>query len=263
MMILTKTKPLTKKTFDALSYTQKHKVRSYFEKRLAYPLGQQEYLSWFFGDTIVPEEFPNTPFFLVYFVDIIHHNEVTLSFNLYFESPEEVKRLLDYTYGERRASSPIDYDKVNYISILATSGMPEGEDIIVVWEAKEKGETIFADGFPEDEVKEYIARQFRPFFENAIEWLENEWSQVKARPDTVIEDYIAAQEFYVNGEGVVYIGADRYVDYDDDGEEMELYEIDVQGRCDAIRYEKGTRKRMIGRVGNILLSKKGVLTNNT
>ena len=113
--------------------------------------------------------------------------------------------------------------------------MPEGEDIIVVWEAKEKGETIFADGFSEDEVKDYIARQFRPFFENAIEWLENEWAQVKARPDTVIEDYMAAQEFYVNGEGVVYIGADRYVDYDDEGEEMKLYEIDVESRCDSVK----------------------------
>lgn len=230
-----KTKPLTKKTFDALSYTQKQKVRSYFEKRLAYPLGQQEYLSWFFGETIIPEEFPNKPFFLVYGVDIIRHNEVTLCFNLYFELPEEVKRLLDYAYGERRTSSPIDYDKVNYIFIAAASGMPEGEDIIVVWEAKEKGETIFADGFSEDEVKDYIARQFRPFFENAIEWLENEWAQVKARPDTVIEDYMAAQEFYVNGEGVVYIGADRYVDYDDEGEEMKLYEIDVESRCDSVK----------------------------
>ena len=230
-----KTKPLTKKTFDALSYTQKQKVRSYFEKRLAYPLGQQEYLSWFFGETIIPEEFPNKPFFLVYGVDIIRHNEVTLCFNLYFELPEEVKRLLDYAYGERRTSSPIDYDKVNYIFIAATSGMPEGEDIIVVWEAKEKGETIFADGFFEDEVKEYIARQFRPFFENSIEWLENEWTQVKARPDTVIEDYMAAQEFYVNPDGVVYIGADRYVDYDDGGEEMDLYEVDVVSRCDSVK----------------------------
>ena len=227
-IILIKTKPLTKKTFDALSYTQKQKVRSYFEKRLAYTLGQQEYLSWFFDETIVPEEFPNKLFFLVYLVDIIHHNGVTLAFNLYFESPEEVKGLLDYTYGERRDSSPIDYDKVNYISIVATSGMPEGEDIIVVWEAKEKGDTIFADGFPENEVKEYIARQFRPFFENSIEWLENEWAQVKARPDTVIEDYMAAQEFYVNG-------ADRYVDYDDEGEEMELYEVDVVSRCDSVK----------------------------
>lgn len=230
-----KTKPLTKKTFDALSDTQKQNVRSYFEKRLAYPLGQQEYLSWFFGETIIPEEFPNKPFFLVYGVDIIRHNEVTLCFNLYFELPEEVKRLLDYAYGERRTSSPIDYDKVNYIFIAATSGMPEGEDIIVVWEAKEKGETIFADGFSEDEVKEYIARQFRPFFENSIEWLENEWAQVKARPDTVIEDYMAAQEFYVNPDGVVYIGADRYVDYDDEGEEMDLYEVDVVSRCDSVK----------------------------
>ena len=113
--------------------------------------------------------------------------------------------------------------------------MPEGEDIIVVWEAKEKGETIFADGFPEDEVKEYIARQFRPFFENAIEWLDNEWSRVKAHPDTVIEDYMAAQEFYVNPNGVVYIGADRYVDYDDEGEEMDLYEVDVESRCDSVK----------------------------
>ena len=230
-----KTKPLTKKTFDALSDTQKQNVRSYFEKRLAYPLGLQEYLSWFFGETIIPEEFPNKPFFLVYGVDIIRHNEVTLCFNLYFELPEEVKRLLDYAYGERRTSSPIDYDKVNYIFIAATSGMPEGEDIIVVWEAKEKGETIFADGFSEDEVKEYIARQFRPFFENSIEWLENEWAQVKARPDTVIEDYMAAQEFYVNPDGVVYIGADRYVDYDDEGEEMDLYEVDVVSRCDSVK----------------------------
>lgn len=232
---MTKTKPLTKKTFDALSDTQKQKVCSYFEKRLAYPLGQQEYLSWFFGETIIPEEFPNKPFFLVYGVDIIHHNEVTLCFNLYFELPEEVKRLLDYAYGERRTSSPIDYDKVNYIFIAATSGMPEGEDIIVVWEAKEKGETIFVDGFPEDEVKDYIARQFRPFFENSIEWLENEWAQVKARPDAVIEDYMAAQEFYVNPDGVVYIGADRYVDYDDEGEEMDLYEVDVVSRCDSVK----------------------------
>lgn len=232
---MTKTKPLTKKTFDALSDTQKQKVRSYFEKRLAYPLGQQEYLSWFFGETIIPEEFPNKPFFLVYGVDIIRHNEVTLCFNLYFELPEEVKRLLDYAYGERRTSSPIDYDKVNYIFIAATSGMPEGEDIIVVWEAKEKGETIFADGFSEDEVKDYIARQFRPFFENSIEWLENEWAQVKARPDTVIDDYMAAQEFYVNPDGVVYIGADRYVDYDDEGEEMDLYEVDVVSRCDSVK----------------------------
>lgn len=232
---MTKTKPLTKKTFDALSDTQKQKVRSYFEKRLAYPLGQQEYLSWFFGETIIPEEFPNKPFFLVYGVDIIRHNEVTLCFNLYFELPEEVKRLLDYAYGERRTSSPIDYDKVNYIFIAATSGMPEGEDIIVVWEAKEKGETIFVDGFPEDEVKDYIARQFRPFFENSIEWLENEWAQVKARPDAVIEDYMAAQEFYVNPDGVVYIGADRYVDYDDEGEEMDLYEVDVVSRCDSVK----------------------------
>lgn len=228
-------KPLEKKTFDELSIAQKQKVRSYFENRLGYPLGQQEYLNWFFGDTIVPEKFPNKPFFLVYGVDIILHNEVALSFSLYFESPEEVKRLLDYAYGERRTSSPIDYDKVNYIFIAATSGMPEGEDIIVVWEAKEKGETIFADGFPEDEVKEYIATQFRPFFENAIEWLENEWAQVKARPDTVIDDYMASQEFYVNGKGVVYVGADRYVDYDDEGEEMELYEIDVQNRCDFVK----------------------------
>lgn len=235
MIILIKTKPLTKKTFDALSYTQKHKVRSYFEERLAYPLGQQEYLSWFFGDTIVPEEFPNTPFYLVYEVDILRHNEVALGFNLAFEAPEEIKRLLDYTYGDRRSASPINYEKVGYISILATSGMPEGEDIIVVWEAKEKGETIFADGFPEDEVKEYIARQFRPFFENAIEWLDNEWSRVKAHPETVIEDYIAAQEFYVNGEGVVYVGADRYVDYDDEGEEMDLYEVDVESRCDSVK----------------------------
>lgn len=232
---MTKTKPLTKKTFDALSYTQKHKVRSYFEKRLAYPLGQQEYLSWFFGETIIPEEFPNKPFFSVYGVDIIRHNEVTLCFNLYFELPEEVKRLLDYAYGERRTSSPIDYDKVNYIFIAATSGMPEGEDIIVVWEAKEKGETIFADGFPEDEVKPYLAQQFRPFFESSIEWLENEWAQVKARPDTVIDDYMAAQEFYVNPDGVVYIGADRYVDYDDEGEEMDLYEVDVVSRCDSVK----------------------------
>lgn len=235
MIILTKTKPLTKKTFDALSDTQKHKVRSYFEKRLAYPLGQQEYLSWFFDETIVPEEFPYKPFFLVYLVDIIHHNEVTLCFNLYFESLEEVRGLLDYTYGERRSTSPINYEKVDYISILATSGMPEGEDIIVVWEAKEKGETIFVDGFPEDEVKDYIARQFRPFFENSIEWLENEWAQVKARLDAVIEDYMAAQEFYVNPDGVVYIGADRYVDYDDEGEEMDLYEVDVVSRCDSVK----------------------------
>ena len=235
MIVLIKTKPLTKKTFDALSYTQKHKVRSYFEKRLAYPLGQQEYLSWFFGDTIVPEEFPNTPFYLVYEVDILRHNEVTLGFNLAFEAPEEIKRLLDYTYGDRRPTSPINYEKVGYISILATSGMPKGEDIIVVWEAKEKGETIFVDGFPEDEVKGYIASQFRPFFENAIEWLKNEWSQVKARPDTVIEDYMAAQEFYVNDEGVVYVGADRYVDYDDEGEEMDLYEVDVESRCDSVK----------------------------
>lgn len=235
MIILTKTKPLTKKTFDALSYTQKHKVRSYFEKRLAYPLGQQEYLSWFFGDTIIPEEFPNTPFYLVYEVDILRHNEVTLGFNIAFEAPEEIKRLLDYTYGDRRSTSPINYEKVGYISILATSGMPEGEDIIVVWEAKEKGETIFVDGFPEDEVKEYIARQFRPFFEGAVEWLENEWAQIKEHPDAMIEEYINGKEFYVNGEGVVYIGADRYVEYDADDREMELYEVDVESRCDSVK----------------------------
>lgn len=232
---MTKVKPLTKKTFDALSNTQKQKVRSYFEKRLHYPLGQQEYLNWFFRKTIIPDEFPNAPFFLVYAVDIILHNEVTLGFNIFFESPEEVKRLLDYAYGERRTSSPIDYDNVKYISILAVSGMPEGEDILVAWEAKEKGKTIFSDGFSEDSVKDYIARQFRPFFEGAVEWLENEWVRVKAHPDTVIEDYMAAQEFYVNGEGVVYIGADRYVDYDDEGEEMELHEIDVESRCDSVK----------------------------
>lgn len=232
---MTKVKPLTKKTFDALSYTQKQKVFSYFEKRLHYPLGQQEYLSWFFSDTIVPEEFPNTPFFLIYAVDIILHNEVTLGFNIFFESPEEVKRLLDYAYGERRSSSPIEHDKVKYISILATSGMPEGEDVIVTWEAKEKGKTIFSDGFSEDSVKDYIARQFRSFFEGAVKWLENEWAQINEHSDSMIEEYINGKEFYVNGEGVVYIGADRYVEYDADDREMELYEVDVESRCDSVK----------------------------
>jgi hypothetical protein len=233
--LVPKTKPLTKKTFDALSHTQKQSVRSYFEKRLHYPLGQQEYLNWFFVDTIVPEEFPDTSFFLVYAVDIILHNEVTLGFNIFFESPEEVNRLIDYAYGERCTSSPIDYDNVKYISILAISGVPEGEDILVTWEAKEKGKTIFSDGFSEDSVKDYITRQFRPFFEGAVEWLENKWAQIKEHPDAMIEEYINGKEFYVNGEGVVYIGADRYVEYDADDREMELYEVDVESRCDSVK----------------------------
>lgn len=232
---MTKMKPLERKTFDELSIAQKQKVRSYFEKRLAYPLGQQKYLNWFFGEVVILTEFPNAPFLSAYLVDIIRHNKLTLSFSLCFFSPEEVKRFLDYTYGKRRASSPIVQDKVDDISILATSEMPEERDILVIWNAKEKGETILADGFSEDDVRKHIARQFRSLLKNSIEWLENEWSQVKARPDTVIDDYMASQEFYVNGKGVVYVGADRYVDYDDEGEEMELYEIDVQSRCDFVK----------------------------
>lgn len=231
---MTKMKPLERKTFDELSIAQKQKLRSYFEKRLCYPLGQQEYLNWFFSEVVIPTEFPNAPFFLTYLVDIIRHNKLTLSFDLCFFSPEEVKRFLDYTYGKRRASSPIVQDKVDDISILVTSEMPEERDILVIWSAKEKGETILTDGFSEDDVRKYIARQFRPLLENSIEWLENEWSQVKARPDTVIDDYVREQEFYVSGEGVVYIGASRYVQCDDDGNDLNLYEVDVKNRCDFV-----------------------------
>lgn len=227
-------KPLKRKTFDELSIVQKQKVRSYFENRLCYPLGQQKYLNWFFGEVVIPTEFPNAPFLLAYLVDIIRHNKLTLSFSFCFFSPEEVKRFLDYTYGKRRASSPIVQDKVDDISILATSEMPEERDILVIWNAKEKGETILADGFSEDDVRKHIARQFRSLLKNSIEWLENEWSQVKARPDTVIDGYMSEQEFYVNGEGVVYIGASRYVQCDDDGNDLNLYEVDVKNRCDFV-----------------------------